>query len=579
MKKSKLYEIQDVAIQIANTLATMLQVDVEIIDCAHMRVAATGHFACRVNQSNVGEGHAYRDTLETGKKMFIDNPGQNPYCGDCKEKDTCDALLEVSAPIIVDDRIEGAIGLTCYKEDREQFMVEHLQESMFFLEQMCMLVAGKIKERTNLQKHLSASRMLHAMMGMVDKGVLILDQEGKLLEYNGIAAKELKLDPGVVGQPVNIILTGDVMMEKREYKVVIGSTVTPVVGWEEHFEDSDDAYGLVLVFDSIRYYRDQVYNMAYHVVPHDIHYIIGHSEYTVRIKKEINQAAAHTGPVLIEGEEGTGKKTIGTAIWKASQRAEKPFVYFNCASVEEDLLEERLFGATGQDKTGMGTDYQGTMGVMEMANEGILYLDEIDEMPMFYQAKLEQFLDEKYIQRKGSFQKIPVNVRLICATKKNLLRLTEKNKFRKPLYYSICINRITAYPLRKRKEDIPELVNFYIDQFTQKYRIYYRQMDEETLKFLCSCNWKGNITELEKTIEHMVNALPEDGVMDMKTVPQELFETADEESQIMTLEQLEQREIRRAIRKFGDSKKGKEQAAEALGIGIATLYRKLDKMT
>ena len=205
------------AIQIANTLATMLQVDVEIIDSAHMRVAATGHFACRVNQSNVGDGHAYRDTLETGKKMFIDNPGQNPYCVGCKEIDTCDALLEVSAPIIVDDRIEGAIGMTCYKEDREQFMVEHLQESMFFLEQMCMLMAGKIKERTNLQKHLSASRMLHAMMGMVDKGVLILDQEGKLLEYNGIAAKELKLDPGIVGQPVNIILTGDVMMEKREY--------------------------------------------------------------------------------------------------------------------------------------------------------------------------------------------------------------------------------------------------------------------------------------------------------------------------------------------------------------------------
>ena len=298
MKKSKLYEIQDVAIQISNTLATMLQVDVEIIDSAHMRVAATGHFACRVNQSNVGDGHAYRDTLETGKKMFIDNPGQNPYCVGCKEIDTCDALLEVSAPIIVDDRIEGAIGMTCYKEDREQFMAEHLQESMFFLEQMCMLVAGKIKERTNLQKHLSASRMLHAMMGMVDKGVLILDQEGKLLEYNGIAAKELKLDPGIVGQPVNIILTGDVMMEKREY--------------------------------------------------------------TVRIKKEINQAAAHNGPVLIEGEEGTGKKTIGTAIWKTSQRAEKPFVYFNCASVEEGLLEERLFGATGQDKAGMGSVQEST---------------------------------------------------------------------------------------------------------------------------------------------------------------------------------------------------------------------------
>ena len=200
MKKSKLYEIQDVAIQIANTLATMLQVDVEIIDSAHMRVAATGHFACRVNQSNVGDGHAYRDTLETGKKMFIDNPGQNPYCVGCKEIDTCDALLEVSAPIIVDDRIRRSHrdDLATKKTGNSLWWSICRNLGMFFLEQMCMLMAGKIKERTNLQKHLSASRMLHAMMGMVDKGVLILDQEGKLLEYNGIAAKELKLDPGIV---------------------------------------------------------------------------------------------------------------------------------------------------------------------------------------------------------------------------------------------------------------------------------------------------------------------------------------------------------------------------------------------
>lgn len=578
--KSSLYEIQDVAIQIADALAVMLQVDVEIIDCDHMRVAGTGHFRDRINKSNITEGHAYSEVLQTGKKLFVKNPSSNKLCEGCKERPNCEVLLEVGCPIIVDDKIEGVISITCWKKEREVFFMEHLDDSVYFLDQMCVLVAGKIKERRSMQKNLSARKMLHAVMQLVDKGVIMLDKEGRLAEYNQIAEKELKLSALSIGQFVNILLTGDTVTEKQEYKIVIDGTVHTVIGHEEKFDDPDDQYDSVLVFDSIREYRSRVYNMVYYVTPHEINAIIGHSVYIEKLKKQIRQTGENNSPVLIEGEVGAGKKVVGTAIWKVSQRAEKPFVYFNCAGVTEEMYEERLFGSTSKATDNMGM-HQGVIGVIEMANEGILYLDEIDEMPVYYQIKLEQVLEEKVIQRKGSYQNIPVNVRIVAATKKNLQKLIERGKFRKALYYMICISKISMMPLRRRKEDIPELINYYVEQYGKKYNAYVKEITPEAMKFLMNYDWSGNVTELEKTVEYMVNALPENGILDIKTIPSELTlkEEETEADGIMNLDQLEQKVIRKAIEKYGDSKKGKEQAAEALGIGIATLYRKLERMS
>lgn len=576
--KSNLYEIQDVAIQIAETISTILQVDVEIIDCNHMRVAGTGHFGKLLNRSNIKDGHAYSEVLKTGKRLLVNEPANSKYCEDCPERNKCEVLLEVGAPIIMDDRIEGVIGLTCWKKERKEFFSEHLEESMHFLDQMCDLVAGKLKERRSLQKHLSAEKMLHTLIRLMDKGVIILDREGRLAEYNPVAERELKLSEQALHEPLNVILTGDVMKDKQEYKIVVEGVVHTVIGYEEKFQERDEMYDRVLIFDSIREYRNQVYYMSHSVTPHDINSIIGHSEFVQRLKREILRVAANNSPVLIEGEEGTGKKVVGTAIWKASQHANKPFVYFNCASVSEELLEERLFGATGRAVDMGGKVRNGTIGVVEMANDGVLYLDEIDELPLYYQVKLEQMLEEGAIQRKGSFQKIPIHVRLITATKKNLQKMVERRKFRASFYYMICISKISMYPLRKRREDIPAMIYYYIEQYTERYRVYFKQINPETVEYLQKCSWNGNVTELEKTIEYMVNAMEEDGIMDNHLIPAEIQPAAGEEEEtICTLEQVEQREIRKAMQKYGDSKKGKEKAAEALGIGIATLYRKLDR--
>lgn len=574
--KSRLYEIQDTAIQIAETLSTMLQIDVEIIDTNHMRIAGTGQFANKVNKSNVGEGHAYDQVLTSGQKLIVNRPATSEYCAECVQRDRCGVLLEVGAPIILDNKIEGVIALTCMEKERETFLMENFDTSMLFLDQMCALVSGKLRERLTMQKNLSAGKMLHTMIGLVEKGVLMLDQNNCLVEYNEIAKRECNLSEQNLGEYVNIILTGDTMTGKSEYKIIIGSNVYSVVGNEERFEE-DERYGQVLVFDSIEEYRRQVYNNAHMVKPLDIDSIIGHSAFVMKLKQEIMQAATHNSPVLIEGEEGTGKKVVGTAIWKASHYADKPFVYFNCNSVAKDMLEEKIFGVIG-DKTKNG-ETQGTLGAIELANDGILYLDEIEALPIYFQTAIEQVIKDKAFYRKGSYQMISVNVRIIVATRKNLLRLIEKQKFRKSFYYTLCACKITVQPLRKRKEDIPDMVRYYVEQYAKNWRIYYKSIDEEAMDFLVKSNWLGNTTELERCVEHMMNEIGEDGILTVKCLPKEMLEPIiDEENTILTIEQAEMREIKKAMAKYGDSKKGKEQAAEALGIGIATLYRKLERM-
>lgn len=574
--KSSLYGMQDVAIQIANTISVILQADVEIIDKNHMRVAGTGYFKNMVNMSNAGDGHAYKKVLQDGERLIVSNPGEDPECRGCEKRRECGVLLEIGLPVRLDQEIEGVIGITCWTEERLKFFMDNMKAFMYFLEQMAELVGGKLKERISLQNSISAGKMFRVLLRQIRKGVILLDSTDRIIQINEIARKELKLDDSALGRVLNVLITGDTITGNREYKLILDGEVFTVIGEEEILDGEDDRYSKILIFESIREYRNQVYNTNLRIAPHDINYITGHSESSEKLKKEILQAANNTSPVLLEGEAGSGKKVIGSVIWHESQRAGKPFVYFNCSSVSEEILEEKLFGSVCTEKEAALYGQQGQIGVLEMANDGILYMDEIDELSLYYQSKLERVLEEKVIQRKGSAQKIPINVRLIAATKRDLLKRVEKQKFRKRLYYMISICRITVLPLRKRQDDIEDFVHKFIQQYTTKYQVHFRMIDEETMTFLRKSPWYGNVVELEKTVEYMVNAMNEDGIIDMRTVPEE-FQQGDylAEDEVMPLEELEQREIRKAILKFGDSKKGKEKAAEALGIGIATLYRKL----
>jgi DNA-binding NtrC family response regulator len=215
------------------------------------------------------------------------------------------------------------------------------------------------------------------------------------------------------------------------------------------------------------------------------------------IYKEIGRVAARPVNVLIRGETGTGKELIARAIYQNSDRAEAPFVAINCAAVPETLLESELFGHERGAFTGATAQ---RIGRFEQANHGTIFLDEIGDMTPGTQVKLLRVLQEKCLQRLGGRETIPVDVRVLAATHHDLEAAIREKLFREDLYYRLNVVMITLPPLRQRKEDIPELVRYFLSKYGPELGHPSPSIQADAMEFLKSHSWHGNVRELENVI-------------------------------------------------------------------------------
>ncbi len=224
-----------------------------------------------------------------------------------------------------------------------------------------------------------------------------------------------------------------------------------------------------------------------------------------------------------------------------------------------------------------GADPNGKIGKFELANNGVIFLDEIGDMPIYLQSKLLRVIQDKKVIRIGSNQVIPLDVRIIAATNKDLRQMINENKFREDLYYRLNVIPIEVPPLRERKEDIKDLIYYFIHYYRKMFSKNFDKIEDETMKKLLEYPWYGNVRELENTVEFMVNMM-EQGIINDNTLPINIKKKDKKNiksDKIRNLEEIEQEEIRKAINYYGNTTEGKIKAANALGIGIATLYRKI----
>ena len=263
------------------------------------------------------------------------------------------------------------------------------------------------------------------------------------------------------------------------------------------------------------------------------------------------------------------------AIHMESERNNNLFVALNCAAVPDTLLESELFGYVKGAFT--GADPKGKIGKVEFANNGTLFLDEIGDMPLYLQAKLLRVLEQKDIVRLGSNRPIQVDVRVIAATNKNLDELIREGTFREDLYYRLNVIPFNIPPLRERKEDINVLTDYFINKYTALLKKRVVGFESDVWDFLYKYHWPGNVRELENTVEYMVNMLDNNGVISSRLLPQKIQTRLDNNSYLIPLEEMERDLIKRSLNVYGNNVKGKQQAADALGIGIATLYTKINK--
>ncbi len=317
--------------------------------------------------------------------------------------------------------------------------------------------------------------------------------------------------------------------------------------------------------------------------------LIGSSSGMLQLKKLLQRTADNEVTVLLEGESGTGKEVVARALHAESKRGSGPFVAVNCGAIPETLVESELFGHAMGAFTGAISDHA---GFFEQAEHGTILLDEIGELPLASQVRLLRVLQEMKIRRVGDKRLRPIDVRVIAATNRHLEDMVSEGFFRKDLFYRLAVFPLTMPPLRDRREDILLLAENFLERFSQRLQINRLRLDNSAKQALLRYSWPGNVRELENAIERACLLCQSDTVTAAELpdpvvctlVPDEPFSDDSQaalqamgympNTEILPLAEEERRHILRAL---GMTNWNLSQAAQKLGIGRATIYRKIER--
>ncbi len=300
--------------------------------------------------------------------------------------------------------------------------------------------------------------------------------------------------------------------------------------------------------------------------------LVGRSPAMRRVFEQIKLVAPTRATVLITGESGTGKELVARAIHANSDRATRPFIPVNCPAIPETLLESELFGHEKGAFTGAVSRKQ---GLFQAAEGGTLFVDEVSELPLGAQAKLLRAIETRRIMPVGSTREIPVDVRLVAATNRNLQERVAEGKFREDLYYRLKVAEIFLPPLRERVEDIPLLAYHFLQEIAKDANRPVRDISPEAMEVLKRYPWPGNVRELRNTLEGVIVFCNKE-VIDVQDLPPHIRSSQPSNASLfqpgMTIEEMEKEAIRRTLEHTGGKR---SEAAKLLGISVRTLQRKI----
>lgn len=572
--------------RIAEAIESVINVDVTIIDDKLNRIAATGLYIKNIG-NKVSENTVIAYALHGGEAFIIENPRLHKACEKCEAKYGCKEHAQVCCPIKVNGKVKGVIGLIAFDQDQKRSIISNKENLLEFLTRMSDLIATKLVEEKKTHKINLLAKELEVLLDSIDMGVVSVDIKGNILHYN---SKSMSIfDIKSKGEDIShieklldnlelqsIIESKKQIKNKQFYYNVNGNSLRGIYNANPILVEGE-VVGLVLTFSKM----NEIINVVNQVTGTNLEMtfddIIGESSSIGSVKKYAGKAAKSTSTILIQGESGTGKELFARAIHFSSHRRNSPFIPINCAAIPENLLESELFGY--EEGAFTGAKKGGKTGKFELANQGTIFLDEIGDMPLHLQTKLLRVLQENLIERIGAKRFIPIDVRIIAATNKNLDDMVREGAFRDDLYYRLNVIPIYIPPLRERKADIHVLADRFLDKFNCKLNKNILKIDEEVINIFMEYCWPGNVRELENTIEYSVNMASSDSITknDLPKrirIPEYKIGSKNEE-RIIPIKELEKKEIIKAIEKFGRSKKDIEKAAKSLGISRATIYRKI----
>ncbi|MBQ6631989.1 MAG: sigma 54-interacting transcriptional regulator [Romboutsia sp.] len=577
--------IKDEIQKIAEAIEAVLNIDVTIVDENLVRVAGTGIYIQKVGKKVDGYS-AFRKSILEQSTILITDPSCDEICKECCSRFDCKEFSEMCCPIICDGKSYGVIGLIAFNKEQADRINNDYENLINFLGKMADLISNKLKAQIKAYELELEKKKLETLLNSMDKAIVSIDIEGNIDRYNSKFKEIFKLDNSVCNENIFEILdsmknTSISKIEKEKSSSFYYKKDKYILRGIYNVSKitlNNELKGYVIDFidkrDAIKNYNK--INEEYKIM---LDNIIGESDIIKNTKNEALMASKSTSTVLIIGESGTGKELFARAIHNHSKRSENPFIAVNCAAIPDNLLESELFGY--EEGAFTGAKKGGNLGKFELAHKGTIFLDEIGDMSLHLQAKLLRVLQEKELNKIGSNSNKTIDVRVIAATNKNLEDMVNNGLFREDLYYRLNVIPISLPSLRERKEDIPLLIDFMVKEYSKKLDKDVDDVEKDVLEALLKYKWPGNIRELQNIIEYSVNmSLSNTITIDLlpnKIKQKEKNKKIIESEEIETLEELERREIIKALNKYKDYKKDKEIVAKVLGISRATLYRKLDK--
>ncbi|EHY5881351.1 sigma-54-dependent transcriptional regulator [Escherichia coli] len=580
--QSVLMQIQPTIQRFARMLASVLQLEVEIVDENLCRVAGTGAYGKFLGRQLSGNSRLLRHVLETKTEKVVTQSRFDPLCEGCDSKENCREKAFLGTPVILQDRCVGVISLIAVTHEQQEHISDNLREFSDYVRHISTIFVSKLLEDQGPRDNIS--KIFATMIDNMDQGVLVVDADNRVQFVNQTALKTLGVvQNNIIGKPV------------RFRPLTFESNFTH--GHMQHIVSWDDKSELIIgQLHNIQ--GRQLFLMAFHQShtsfsvanapdePH-IEQLVGECRVMRQLKRLISRIAPSPSSVMVVGESGTGKEVVARAIHKLSGRRNKPFIAINCAAIPEQLLESELFGYVKGAFTGASAN--GKTGLIQAANTGTLFLDEIGDMPLMLQAKLLRAIEAREILPIGASSPIQVDIRIISATNQNLAQFIAEGKFREDLFYRLNVIPITLPPLRERQEDIELLVHYFLHLHTRRLGSVYPGIAPDVVEILRKHRWPGNLRELSNLMEYLVNVVPSGEVIDSTLLPPNLLNNGTTEQSDVTevseahlslddaggtaLEEMEKQMIREALSRHNS----KKEVADELGIGIATLYRKIKK--
>lgn len=571
---------------ISEAISSVIRVDVTVVDSDYNRIAGTGRYRNCIGEK-VNKKSAFGFALTKGESFIIENPRHHFTCLQCENSDSCEEFAEVCCPINVGSNTVGVIGLIAFEEEQRRAIINNVANLMNFLNRMADLISSKLVEEENTQHIKLLAGELEVVLDSVDRGIIATDHLGNILHYNTKAIEIFRLQKNeILNTNIrNLIGELDFHFIIEKHKSLSNKEFT-YKGSNHHFRGvfdakpisiADKSLGIVYTFSNISDILKTVNNITIGTIVTSFDSIIGNSNCFEEVKIEAEKASKSTSTVLIQGESGTGKELFARAIHFNSNRARSPFIPINCAAIPEQLLESEFFGY--EDGAFTGARRGGTSGKFELANKGTIFLDEIGDMPIHLQAKLLRVLQEQVIEKVGGKESIPIDVRIIAATNKDLEKKVLEGEFRQDLFYRLNVIPLNIPPLRHRKDDIVILVDYLLHKCNAKLGKNISNINSDALETFMNYKWPGNVRELENTIEYAVNMCGSSTIKSMdlpnrlKVLENQFI--SNKIPGVIPIKELEKKEIQKALQYFGHDKQAITLAANALQLSRATLYRKL----